>query len=1053
MLYKKNAEKELSKELFKSPSSEYRGTPFWAWNTELQEDELIRQIDIFKEMGLGGFHMHVRSGMSTKYLSDEFMGLIKKCSEKAEKEKMLAWLYDEDRWASGAAGGYVTKNRIYRRKSMVITSNDPANSSLKLCKNYNDFCEKADAGEAPDGYFVTRFSIELDSENYLKNYRELSANEPSDYTTWFAYIKADENDPWFNGEAYLDTMKTEAVNEFIKLTHERYAETVGEYFGNIIPAIFTDEPQVKTPKYLAISGEKGEVILPFTDDLDKTYSEIYGGSLISKLPLIVWQTRDDSSALTRYRYIDHRCERFVSAFCDSIGKWCDDNGIALTGHLMEEPTLRSQSNSLGEAMRCYRGFGIPGIDMLCDRVELSTAKQTQSAVHQYGREAMLSELYGVTGWDFDFKGHKRQGDWQAALGVTVRVHHLTWVSMNGEAKRDYPASIGYQSPWYKEYSYIEDHFARLNTALTRGKPNVRVGVIHPIESYWLYCGANDKTALRRDYLDKQFNALTKDLTYSGIDFDYISESLLPSLCPEASNPLSVGEMKYDCIVVPALDTIRSTTLERLERFSSDGGKVIMLGKPAPMVDAVRSEKVREVSQNWICIDIDHIALIDTLEPYRFTDFTNADNGIRCKNFVHQLRDDGDQGEKWFFICHGEDLELDGLNKTYESFENVSLSFKGSFDILEYDTLTGNVYTPKYTVKKGKTYLKRRFYAQDSLLLRLIPASNTDKEVHGNAPVSPGHYSGEKKLCVSDCVEYTLSEPNALVLDRCEYAFDDGDWQEETDSLLVSDIGRKLFFKNHQGQRRVQPWVELPEDVRRELTPHMMKRRFKFESDIPLENINLAMELSDISKIFVNGKEISSKANGYFTDRCIKMIPLPKLDTGINFIEIATPFELRTCSEWCYIIGDFGVEVKGRHAKIISKAEKLVFGNAVDQALPFYTGNITYHTSFSEEIGSRRTMQIPHFAGALIKVSLDGEEKGIIATAPFSIDLGEVNIGQHKLDITVFGTRVNAFGALHNPHLEPFYWHGPGAWRTHDMPEWSDSYILRKTGILDAPIVF
>ena len=141
---------------------------------------------------------------------------------------------------------------------------------------------------------------------------------------------------------------------------------------------------------------------------------------------------------------------------------------------MEEPTLHSQSCALGETMRSYRAFAVPGIDMLCGRMEFSTAKQCQSAVHQFGREAMLSELYGVTNWDYDFRGHKFQGDWQAALGVTIRVPHLSWVSMAGEAKRDYPASINYQSPWYKEYKYIENLFARLNTALTRGNPVVRL---------------------------------------------------------------------------------------------------------------------------------------------------------------------------------------------------------------------------------------------------------------------------------------------------------------------------------------------------------------------------------------------------------------------------------------------------------------------------------------------------------------------------------------------------------------------------------------------------
>jgi hypothetical protein len=64
--------------------------------------------------------------------------------------------------------------------------------------------------------------------------------------------------------------------------------------------------------------------------------------------------------------------------------------------------------------------------------------------------------------------------------------------MKGSAKRDYPASINYQVPWYKEYGYVEDHFARLNTVQKSGKPKVRVGVIHPIESHWLIYGPKDK---------------------------------------------------------------------------------------------------------------------------------------------------------------------------------------------------------------------------------------------------------------------------------------------------------------------------------------------------------------------------------------------------------------------------------------------------------------------------------------------------------------------------------------------------------------------------------
>src|SRR5262249_28148639 len=106
MLYPKRNE-PLTSELFKNPGSEYRATPFWAWNTNLDKNDLVWQIDQLRKLGYGGFHMHVRTGMATEYLSNEFMELVRACVEKARDEGMLAWLYDEDRWPSGAAGGIV----------------------------------------------------------------------------------------------------------------------------------------------------------------------------------------------------------------------------------------------------------------------------------------------------------------------------------------------------------------------------------------------------------------------------------------------------------------------------------------------------------------------------------------------------------------------------------------------------------------------------------------------------------------------------------------------------------------------------------------------------------------------------------------------------------------------------------------------------------------------------------------------------------------------------------------------------------------------------------
>ena len=122
MLYEKNKDEKLSDSLFRDPTAEYRGAPFWSWNDALDEEECVRQAHIFREMGFGGYHIHPRAGLATPYLGEKFMSCVKACAEDAKKTEMLCWLYDEDRYPSGFAGGAVTKDGRYRRRGLIFTT-------------------------------------------------------------------------------------------------------------------------------------------------------------------------------------------------------------------------------------------------------------------------------------------------------------------------------------------------------------------------------------------------------------------------------------------------------------------------------------------------------------------------------------------------------------------------------------------------------------------------------------------------------------------------------------------------------------------------------------------------------------------------------------------------------------------------------------------------------------------------------------------------------------------------------------------------------------------
>ena len=239
MLYKRKDENRLDPELFRSPTSEYRGAPFWSWNTRLNKDELLRQLDILKEMGFGGAHMHVRTGMGTPYLSDEYMSLIRACVDHCREEGLHAYLYDEDRWPSGAAGGLVTKDKEYRARYLLFTPVPYGAGADKLTTEESS----AASGRAETGTFVAGFDIELNEEGKLVSSRLLAADEPAEHTKWWAYLELSEPSPWYNNQTYVNTLDQRSIQRFIEITHERYREIVSDEFDRTVPSIFTDEPQ------------------------------------------------------------------------------------------------------------------------------------------------------------------------------------------------------------------------------------------------------------------------------------------------------------------------------------------------------------------------------------------------------------------------------------------------------------------------------------------------------------------------------------------------------------------------------------------------------------------------------------------------------------------------------------------------------------------------------------------------------------------------------------------------------------------------------------------
>ncbi|MFA7637320.1 MAG: hypothetical protein WCX81_06125, partial [Monoglobales bacterium] len=176
MFFAKSKSEKLDLNLYKNPTSEYRGAPMLSFNTKLTKEGLLKHIEAYEKMGLGGFDMHTRVGLSTDYLGEEFMEMARFCVETAKEKGMHAWLYDEDRWPSGTAGGKVTKEKRYRQRHLNFSV-----ERLEYTKDREEF----EINGTP--LLLACYDICLDDEKFLKSYEMIDDNAEAKGRKWYAY--------------------------------------------------------------------------------------------------------------------------------------------------------------------------------------------------------------------------------------------------------------------------------------------------------------------------------------------------------------------------------------------------------------------------------------------------------------------------------------------------------------------------------------------------------------------------------------------------------------------------------------------------------------------------------------------------------------------------------------------------------------------------------------------------------------------------------------------------------------------------------------------------
>ena len=500
----------------------YKPVPFWSWNDELDEQELVRQIDWMHDNGIGGFFMHARGGLTTPYLGEKWFSCVEACLKRAKELGMEAYAYDENGWPSGFAGGELLK--------------DENNRDAYLTYSYGPFDPKAYA------------SFDYKGDSLIR------VNEGQDVLNVYFNIAV----------STADILNKEVVRKFIDLTHEQYK--AHDKYGNL-RGFFTDEPQYQRWHHA------------YTRVMEGYFQETYHEDIKDKIGLMFIEKEGYRDF--RYRYWKAMQHLMVNNYAKQIYEWCDENGYKLTGHYVEENWLAMQMQCCAGIMPLYEYEHIPGMDLLTRSIANDyVPRQLTSVCAQLGKKQILTESFALVGWDCSPEELKHLADWEFVNGVNLLCHHLLPYSEHGQRKRDYPEHYSKHNPWVDEhFKMFNDKMTEIGQKLATSTEFINVGVIQPIRSCYFNFKREQSFETVQDLQDS-YAGTTQKLGEMQIPYHLLDETLLEKYGSVKGNELVMGKCSYKYIVLPLMFTMDKSTEKLLNQFVKNGGKVLLMqGKP------------------------------------------------------------------------------------------------------------------------------------------------------------------------------------------------------------------------------------------------------------------------------------------------------------------------------------------------------------------------------------------------------------------------------------------------------------------------------------------
>lgn len=576
--------------------------PFWMLN---DASTVAEKIDYMRRCHAGGIDMltmHPRAGNLIPFASDEWFHMVKSLVNEAARLGMKLWLYDEDPFPSGAAGGLVMAERpdLIAKGMQFKTAPESLNTGelwqiseervlwaglIPHHPGLQALNLTASVGPLRTDWFAT----DWDSRYYYyetpyfpcvrgATVRMVYAMRVPEIPHGYQLAAVVQNTPGVDGPwgTLPDLINPKTFDVFARLGLEPYVKIVGRHFGKTILGIFTDEA-------------KAHGATPYTADLFPSFKKRFGYDLRQNLYRLFGEPTDDDTIRTRIDYRLWIRDRFLNGFARPYAKWCNDHGLYLVGHFSPEDDPIEEAMTLPACMPIMQTMGLPGCDVIVPSVgdEKSPtlnlgSLRVGSVKSQLARPYGCSETQGLNDWIITSRKTRQIYAWQKVLGVDRFFTHGFFSSNDGITNYEAPPDYGPHSSIFRGTCAVNSWLKKCDSLCDHSREVADVAILDNVFSYWKWASGMDLRLLQKWRNSWWLTILHCLQSQIGIHALYSDDAATGKL---VKGGLKIGQRVYNTILVPQCGYIEKHVLEQLDKAVQAGIRVVWLGNGPQQVVA------------------------------------------------------------------------------------------------------------------------------------------------------------------------------------------------------------------------------------------------------------------------------------------------------------------------------------------------------------------------------------------------------------------------------------------------------------------------------------